>query len=288
VYQIQTKFRNEPRAKSGILRGREFMMKDMYSFHASQEDLDSFYEKAIVAYGNIYKRCGIGDKTVLTFASGGVFSKYSHEFQTITPAGEDLIYKINENLALNDEIIDDPNVLKEFNIKDKSALATEKTIEVGNIFKLGTKFSGAFGLKYNDRDGSEKIPVMGCYGIGISRIMGAIVECLGDEKGLVWPEEVAPFRTHLACLSFKDEEIAKCDEIYDRILKAGIDVLYDDRRDATAGEKLNDADLFGIPHRLVVSGKTLGAGKVEYKKRTEATAQLMELDGFISLVAGKF
>jgi prolyl-tRNA synthetase len=284
VFQIQTKFRNEPRAKSGILRGREFLMKDMYSFHASQEDLDEFYEKSIVAYKNVYNRCGIGDKTILTFASGGVFSKYSHEFQTITPAGEDIVYKLKDDLALNDEIIDDPEVLKEFNIKDKNLLKTEKTIEVGNIFKLGTKFTSAFNVKYNDKDGNEKIPPMGCYGIGISRVMGAVTECLGDEKGLVWPEEIAPFKVHLVGLSFKEDEVAKCDEIYDKLLKAGIDVLYDDRHETSAGEKLNDADLFGIPHRLVVSSKTLAEGKVEYKKRNDDRTQLMELGEIIKLL----
>jgi prolyl-tRNA synthetase len=284
VFQIQTKFRNEPRAKSGILRGREFLMKDMYSFHTSQEDLDEFYEKSIVAYKNVYNRCGIGDKTILTFASGGVFSKYSHEFQTITPAGEDFVYKVKDDLALNNEIIDDPEVLKEFNIKDKNLLKTEKTIEVGNIFKLGTKFTSAFNVKYNDRDGSEKIPPMGCYGIGISRVMGAVVECLGDEKGLVWPEEIAPFKAHLVGLSFKEDEVAKCDEIYDKLLKAGIDVLYDDRRETSAGEKLNDADLFGIPHRLVVSSKTLTEGKVEYRKRNDDRTQLMKLEEIIEML----
>jgi prolyl-tRNA synthetase len=284
VYQIQTKFRNEARAKSGILRGREFLMKDLYSFHASQEDLDVFYEKVAVSYRNIYNRCGIGDKTILTFASGGVFSKYSHEFQTITPAGEDTIYKVNDNLALNDEIIDDPNVLKEFNIKDKSLLKTEKTIEVGNIFKLGTKFSDAFAIKYDDRDGGKKTPLMGCYGIGISRVMGAVVECLADEKGLVWTDEVAPFKVHLVRLTFKEDEIEKCDEIYDKLLKANIDVLYDDRRDVGVGEKLNDADLFGIPHRLVVSSKTLSENKIEYKKRSENEVHLVEFEKIYSLL----
>jgi prolyl-tRNA synthetase len=278
IFQIQTKFRNETRAKSGILRCREFKMKDMYSFHTTQEDLDSFYEKVILSYKKIYDRCGIGNKTILTYASGGAFSKYSHEFQTITPAGEDLVYKINNSLAINEEIIEDGKTLEEFNIKDKNLLDKEKTIEVGNIFKLGTKYSSAFGIKYNDRNGGENTPLMGCYGIGINRVMGAVVECLGDERGLVWPEEIAPFKFCLVSLVFTDDEISECDEIYEKLITFGYDVLYDDRRDIKAGEKLNDADLIGIPHRLVVSPKTLAEGKIEYKKRTEEEKRLLSLE----------
>jgi prolyl-tRNA synthetase len=283
IFQIQTKFRNETRAKSGILRCREFKMKDMYSFHATQEDLDNFYEKVILCYKRIYDRCGIGDKTILTYASGGAFSKYSHEFQTITPAGEDVIYKISDNLALNEEIIGDKGVLEEFNIKNKNLLNTEKTIEVGNIFKLGIKYSSAFGIRYNDKDGNENTPLMGCYGIGVNRVMGAVAECLGDDYGLVWPEEIAPFKFHLVSLVFTDDEISKCDEIYEKLMSFGCDTLYDDRRDVKAGEKLNDADLMGIPHRLIVSAKTLAEGKIEYKKRTEKEKRLLSLEEFFSM-----
>ena len=282
IYQIQSKFRNEARAKSGVLRGKEFRMKDLYSFHTNQKDLDEFYDRAIITYKKIYERCGIGDKTILTCASGGIFSKYSHEFQTITPAGEDIIYKVRDDLAINDEIIDDASVREEFGIKDKNDLKTEKTIEVGNIFKLGTKYSAPFGFKYNDANGQQQTPIMGCYGIGTTRLMGAVVECLGDDKGLVWPEELTPFKIHLVGLTFKEEEIAKCNEIYESFLKAGFDVLYDDRIDIKAGEKLNDADLIGIPHRVVVSSKTLAQDKVEYKHRTSQQAELLSLEELIN------
>ncbi|MDR2760309.1 MAG: hypothetical protein LBB09_00475 [Rickettsiales bacterium] len=276
-FQIQTKFRNEKRAKSGVLRCREFKMKDMYSFHASQEDLDEFYGKVIDAYKNIYRRCGILDKTILTYASGGIFSKYSHEFQTITPAGEDIIYKISNDIALNEEIIDDGEVLAEFNIKDKQSLKTEKTIEVGNIFKLGTKYADAFGVKYVAADGSQKTPVMGCYGLGITRLLGTVVECLGDEKGLLWPDEISPFDAHLVNLTSNGDDARKCDEIYEKLKERGIDVLYDDR-DLGAGEKLNDADLFGIPHRLVASAKTLKENKIEHRRRGNEETRLLSLE----------
>lgn len=283
VYQIQTKFRNELRAKSGILRGREFIMKDMYSFHTTKEDLDKYYEKVIVAYKNVFDRCGIGDRTILTYASGGAFSKYSHEFQTITNSGEDKIYKINNKLALNEEIIDDEEVLKEFNIKDKNDLETAKTIETGNIFKLGTKYADAFKFKFTDKDGKMQNPIMGCYGIGITRLMGTIVECLADDKGLVWPDEVAPFKIHLISLGLKDENLAKCDAIYNKLISLGFDVLYDDRNVGN-GEKLGDSDLIGIPHRLVVSQKTLAENKIEYKNRRESDSKLLSLEETLNLL----
>lgn len=276
TYQIQTKFRNELRAKSGILRGREFRMKDLYSFHTSQEDLDNFYEKVIVAYKNIFAKCGIGDRTILTYASGGAFSKYSHEFQAITNAGEDIVYKVGD-IGINDEIIDDENVLKEFNIKNKNDLETVKTVEIGNIFKLGTKFTAPCGMKYTDKDGNLQTPVMGCYGIGTTRLMGTVVECLADEKGLVWPEAISPFKYHLVCLTNKEDEIQQCNEIYNTLIAKGIDVLYDNRK-ASNGEKLNDADLMGITNRLVVSGRTLKEGKIELKKRNESDAKLITIE----------
>lgn len=276
IYQIQTKFRNELRAKSGILRGREFRMKDLYSFHTSQEDLDNYYEKAIIAYKNVFKRCGIGDRTILTYASGGAFSKYSHEFQAITNAGEDIVYKVGD-IGINEEIINDETVLKEFNIKNKNDLKTVKTVEIGNIFKLGTKFTNPCNIKYTDKEGNLQIPVMGCYGIGTTRLMGTVVECLADEKGLVWPEEISPFKYHLVCLTNKEEEIKQCDEIYNILISKGIDVLYDDRK-ARNGEKLNDTDLIGITNRLVVSSKTLKEGKVELKKRNENDAKLITIE----------
>jgi prolyl-tRNA synthetase len=288
VYQLQTKFRNEPRAKSGLLRGREFRMKDMYSFHTSQEDLDAFYEKAIEAYMNIYKRCGLGDKTRLTFASGGLFSKYSHEFQTTTKSGEDIIYNVpNSNLSINKEIINEKEALKDIipNYKDGDEKSFEevKAIEVGNIFKLGTKFAEPCNTRYTDKDGVKKIPVMGCYGIGPSRVMGTIAECLSDDKGLIWPEEIAPFKVHLISLVREAEENEQCENVYQLLKNNGIEVLYDDRADFSAGVKLADSDLLGIPNRIVVSKKTLADKKVEWKKRNSDNIELINISNLLNI-----
>lgn len=282
VYQIQTKFRNEARAKSGLLRGREFRMKDLYSFHTTQADLDAYYDRATQAYKNVYRRCGLGEITMFTYASGGAFSKYSHEFQTLTDSGEDIVYCIpGTDIAINKEIVDDAEAMASIraahNVGAEVKLEERKAIEVGNIFKLGTRFSDACGVKFTDSDGQQKAVLMGCYGIGPSRVMGTIAECLSDDKGLVWPDEVAPFKIHLVSLAKNDDEKAACDKIYGDLKTAGYSVLYDDRPDARAGEKLADADLLGMPHRILVSAKTLAEGKVEYKARRAETAQLMSL-----------
>jgi len=269
AFQIQTKFRNEERAKSGIMRGREFLMKDLYSFHADQADLDRFYNIATETYKTIFARLGLGAATYPTFASGGAFSKYSHEFQTVSPAGEDTIYVSEEKkIAINKEVLTD-EVLSDLGL-NKEDLSEKKAIEVGNIFKLGTRFSEPLGLSYTDEKGEKKPVVMGCYGIGPSRLMGTIVEVLSDEKGIVWPESVAPFRVHLISLG-KDEGAGA---VYEDLKKAGIDTLYDDR-DVGAGEKFADADLIGIPTRIVVSEKSLAAGGVEVKKRTEKDSTIV-------------
>lgn len=281
VYQIQTKFRNEPRAKSGLLRGREFRMKDMYSFHGDQESLDLFYEKAISAYKKIYDRCGIGGITLLTYASGGIFSKYSHEFQTVTDSGEDIIYRIpGTDIAINKEIIDDEDVLEELLSKadiSRKDLEEVKAIEVGNIFKLGTRFSAAFSQKFVDENGDAHPTIMGCYGMGPSRVMGAIAECLGDEKGLAWPEEVAPFRVHLVSLARNEAEVARSDSLYQQFNAHRVEVLYDDRLNVRAGEKFSDADLIGLPFRVVISKKTLESESVELKGRMDESAQLVPI-----------
>ena len=266
VYQIQNKFRNEPRAKSGLLRGREFFMKDLYSFNKDEKEQDKFYEKAKKAYLKVFKRAGIGNVTYITFASGGIFSKYSHEFQAICEVGEDTVYlDKKKKTAVNEEVFT-PEVLKELGLK-KDSLEKLKSIEVGNIFKLGTRFSDALGLKYTDEKGEEQPVVMGSYGIGIGRLMAAVVEILSDEDGMVWPEEIAPFKAHLVELK---KGAGK--KLYEALTKEGVEVLYDDR-DAGAGQKLKDADLIGIPWRLVVSEKT--GDKVEVKKRTSKKAKLM-------------
>jgi prolyl-tRNA synthetase len=290
AYQVQTKFRNEARAKSGLLRGREFRMKDMYSFHTTQDCLDKFYDKAIQAYLNIYARMGLGDKTVLTYASGGMFAKYSHEFQTITDSGEDIVYLIpGTHTAINKEIIDDKDALKDIipNYKDgdENKLETVKAIEVGNIFKLGTRFSESCDVTYQDENGEQKIPVMGCYGIGPSRMMGTIAETLSDEQGLVWPKEIAPFDVHLVSLAHEEDDIAQADTVY-HTLSAHFEVLYDDRVDMRAGAKMADADLIGIPHRVVVSKKTIADGVVEWKERTSPQAITLSLTDLIAKLKG--
>ena len=272
IYQIQNKFRMELRAKSGLLRGREFLMKDFYSFHTNEKDRDEYYDFMTKVYKNIFDKLGIGDKTHYTLASGSTFSKYSHEFQTVTEAGEDTIHICNKcKIAINNEIIKENKTCPkcgELNFSQKRA------IEVGNIFKLKTKFAEDFGLKFKDKDGVEKFVITGCYGIGLGRLMGAIVETSYDNKGIIWPESVAPYQVHLIEISNLKSKISNfAKKIYNSLQEAGVEVLYDDREDATAGEKFKDADLMGIPYRLVISEKT--GDKIEIKKRNEEKTKLV-------------
>jgi prolyl-tRNA synthetase len=244
-------------------------MKDMYDFATSQEEHEIFYNKAKESYKRVFARIGIGEITYPTFASGGIFSEFSEEFQTVSDAGEDIIYvDEGKKIALNKEVYND-EVIAKLGL-DKSKLVEKKAIEVGNIFHLGTKFSEPLGLSFADEKGEKHAVVMGCYGMGPSRIMGTIVETLSDEKGIIWPENIAPFTVHL--LSFKQDEKAK--EIYDSLTAKGVEVLFDDR-DVSIGIKLNDADLLGMPHRVLVTEKSLAAGGVEYKKRNENTAEII-------------
>lgn len=276
VYQIQNKFRNEARAKSGLLRGREFNMKDLYSFHIDEDDLNKFYEKMIGAYFNVYKRVGLGDITVLTYASGGAFSKYSHEFQSLCEIGEDTVYHCKKcNVAVNKEIIEEHNYCPSCKSNE---LEPKKAIEVGNIFKLRTRFSESFKFTCKDTEGKERPVEMGCYGIGPSRIMGTIVEIFHDEKGIVWPKSIAPYQYHLIKLGKEEEVNEKCEEIYKQMVNKGVEVLFDDRDGVTAGEKFNDADLIGIPTRIVVSKKSLAQGGVEVKNRNENNSNIIQLD----------
>jgi prolyl-tRNA synthetase len=280
-YQIQTKFRNESRAKSGIMRGREFLMKDLYSFSKDIKEHEIFYEKAKVAYKNVFARVGLGDRTYITFASGGTFSKYSHEFQTLSDAGEDLIYVCDKcKMAVNKELISEQSTCPECGNKD---LREEKAIETGNIFSLGTKFSDAFDLSYPDEKGEKKIVVMGCYGIGPSRLMGTVVECLSDKDGIVWPKSVAPFAVHLLDITSREENKKKAAEIYADLQKAGIEVLFDNR-EARAGEKFADADLLGLPWRVIVSDKTLDKGEVEIKERATGVVTMVALKDLLNFV----
>lgn len=282
VYQFQTKLRNELRAKSGVMRGREFVMKDMYSFSLGEKDHDIFYNKTIEAYKRIYERLGIGEDTFVTFASGGAFTKFSHEFQTICDAGEDIVYLNREkNVAINKEVLND-ETLKDLGIS-RSELEEVKTVEVGNIFNFGVQKSEDLGLYYSGENG-EKIPVwMGSYGIGITRLMGVLVEKFADDKGIIWPESVSPFQVHLILLGDKGSVAFKeAERLYERLLEVGVSVLFDDR-EARAGEKFADADLIGIPIRVVVSEKTMALGKFEVKKRSEDSSSHCTEEELVSM-----
>lgn len=282
AYQFQNKFRNEMRAKSGVMRGKEFLMKDLYTFSTNNESHEKDYQKVKEAYGKIFSRLGIGEKTFVTFADGGIFSDFSEEFQTITDAGEDIIY-VDENrkIALNKEVYTDENIKKLGLNKDE--LVEKKAVEVGNIFHLGTRFSEALGLKYKDEEGKEVSVVMGSYGIGPTRLLGTIVETLSDEKGMIWPKEIAPFQVHLVRLGVNEKVVEFADKLYEDLKSKGIDVLYDDR-DSRPGEKFADSDLIGIPVRFVVSDKTVEQGKVEVKMRTSAESELVDTEEALKLI----
>jgi prolyl-tRNA synthetase len=275
AYQFQTKFRNELRSKSGLLRGREFLMKDLYSFSASEEEHAAFYEKAKKAYERVFERLGLGGDTVLTFASGGSFSNYSHEFQTLCDAGEDTVYVARgKNIAVNKEVFTD-EVLRDLGLS-RDDMEERRAAEVGNIFSLGTKFSDPFGLNYLDETGASRPVIMGSYGIGVSRLMGVIAEKFNDGKGLLWPEAVAPFQVHLLELPG-----ATARDSYQDLLSRGVQVLYDER-EASAGAKFADADLIGIPWRAVVSQKT--GEKIEVKRRGSEEVKLMSVEELAALV----
>jgi prolyl-tRNA synthetase len=283
VFQIQTKFRNESRAKSGLMRGREFLMKDLYSFSKDDAEHTAFYERAKQAYVNIFKRVGLGDRTYVTFAAGGTFSKYSHEFQTVTDAGEDVVYvDEKKGIAVNKEVYTD-EVLADLGL-NKADLVEKKAVEVGNIFSLGTKFSDAFELTYLDEKGEKKQVVMGSYGIGPSRLMGVIAELLSDEKGIIWPVAVAPFPLHLVVLGSKDGSVEKeAEALYQELNAAHVETLFDDR-DLRPGEKFADSDLIGIPYRAVVSEKNLAQGVIELKNRKTGEVTLVKKDEFITQI----
>ena len=282
VYQFQTKFRNETRAKSGIMRTREFIMKDLYSFAKNKEEHDVIYEQVKEAYKNIFKRVGLGHLTYLTFASGGVFAKYSHEFQTLTSAGEDTIFIDEEKgIAINQEVLND-EVLENLGLT-REKLVEKRAVEVGNIFTLGTKFSDPY-LKYKDSDGKENIVFMGSYGIGPARVMGTIVETLSDDKGIIWPESIAPFQVHLLALGEDEAVKSKATEVYEKLIAQGVEVLFDDRVGLSAGEKFADADLLGMPLRAVISKRSLEENGVEIKKRTEEKGRVVSVDELMNLL----
>lgn len=279
TYQFQTKFRNELRAKSGIMRGREFLMKDMYSFNRTEEDLDQFYTDAGTAYENVFRRVGIGDLTYLTFSSGGMFSKFSHEFQCVSTAGEDTIYiDTDKRIAVNQEVFTD-EVLAELSL-EKEKLVQAKAIEVGNIFKFGSRYSEPLGLTFKDEDGAIKPVIMGAYGIGLGRVMGTVAEVLCDDKGLVWPESVAPYLVHLIDLSQGDEKIRSFSEqLYRDMVTAGIEVLFDER-DMRAGEKFADADLLGLPYRAII-GKNTTPDAIEIIRRKDGEKTVLTREALL-------
>ena len=278
VYQIGLKFRNELRAKSGLLRGREFIMKDMYTFARTQAEHDELYEQIAVAYTRVYRRLGIGDVTYRTYADGGYFTtKFSDEYQTISPIGEDTIY-VHEakKIAINEEVYTDEN-LKKLGLK-KDELVKKKGVEVGNIFPLESKYSDALDMYYTDESGQKHSIIMGCYGIGVSRLVGMLAEHFADARGLVWPAAVAPFRVYLARLGDNEEVVIQADSLYELLQSKGHEVLYDDR-DVRPGEKFADADLLGIPYRVVISDKTAAGGTYEVKARTATeVAQLSQVE----------
>lgn len=272
VYQIQSKFRNELRAQAGLLRGREFVMKDMYSFARSQEEHETIYEQVAEAYSKVYDRLGIGDITYRTYADGGIFTqRFSDEFQMLSDIGEDTIYVDAERrIAVNEEVLGDPR-LEKYDI-DKTRLKEHKAIEVGNIFPLESKYTDALGVFYTDADGKQQPIIAGCYGIGVSRLVGALAEHFADDKGLVWPENIAPYKVYL--VSIGEKGAAEADTLYNELTERGVEVLYDDR-DERPGAKFADSELLGIPHRVTVSDRGLETGKYEHTRRGDGSTELL-------------
>lgn len=282
VYQFQTKLRNELRAKSGIMRGREFVMKDMYSLSTDAAEHDAYYNSVTEAYMKVYERVGVGADTYVTYASGGAFTQFSHEFQTVCEAGEDVIYlHQGKGIAINEEVLDDES-LNKLGI-NRDDLEVVKSSEVGNIFNFGTDKSERMDFAFTNQAGERQFVHLGSYGIGITRLMGVVAEKFADDKGLVWPENIAPFKVYLAWLGEAAEVVKLADELYGELTENSVEVLYDDR-DARAGQKFADADLLGIPYRLVVSAKTIDTGTYELKKRTSEEPQMVDRAGLIKIL----
>ena len=283
AYDFKDIMRNEVRSKSGIMRGREFYWKALYSFSKDEREHNDFYEKMKITYSNIFKKVGIGHLTYLTFASGGAFSKYSHEFQTITGAGEDTIYVNEDNaIAINKEVFED-EVIQSLGL-EKDKLVEHRGIEVGNIFTLGTSKAESLDLYYTDEKGNKIPAFIGSYGIGLGRLMGTVVEVLSDDKGIIWPESIAPFKIHLLALGDDDGVLTEANNVYENLTKNNIEVLFDDRMGLSAGEKFADADLIGIPYRAVVSLRSIKENGIELKKRTEEKGKIVSVDELIDLL----
>ena len=272
VYQIQNKFRSEDRAKNGLLRGREFMMKDLYSFHASKDDLDKYYNLVIKAYAKVFKRIGL--ETLVVEAAGGAFTKeYTHEFQVLSSAGEDTIFYCEKcRYAQNKELVGESGIKN--CLKCAGNILSGTAIEVANVFKLGTRYSEAFNVKFLDKDGVSKPVVMGSYGIGPTRVLATLVEIFHDDRGIIWPKSVAPYAVHLIALGKDKKVFAAAKKLYQDLEKKGVEVLYDDR-ECAPGEKFADADLIGAPIRVVLSEKTLAAKKLEVKERAKDKVKML-------------
>lgn len=282
-YQFQIKFRNELRSKSGLMRGREFWMKDLYSFSRTQEEHDAFYETISDAYHRIFARLSLGEQTYKTFASGGSFAKFSHEFQTLSPVGEDTVYvHRDKKIAINEEVFND-DVLAELGI-NRDELVQETAVEVGNIFTLGTRFSDPLELNFTDEDGTSKPVIMGSYGIGPSRLMGLIAEHFADDKGLVWPEAVAPFRVYLVSLGEDATIQRQASDLYEQLQARNVSVLYDDR-DERPGAKFADAELLGIPHRITISPRSQEQGGYEYTARKTGETSILTAEELLAKIA---
>lgn len=283
TYQFQTKMRNELRAKSGIMRGREFVMKDLYSYDIDESRHLAYYESVKEAYMRVFSRVGLGDTTYITFAAGGAFTKFSHEFQTVSEAGEDYIYLNREKgIAINEEVLDD-EVLKDLGVSRQDLIKT-KSAEVGNIFNFGTSKCDDMKLFATNEKGENVSVFLGSYGIGVTRLMGVVTEHFSDDKGLVWPEEIAPFKVFLAQLGTDNDVTDEAKDLYEMLNAKGVEVFWDDR-DVRPGEKFGDADLYGIPYRIVISKKTIESDKYEVKKRTENESQMLDKKDLIKLLA---
>lgn len=279
VYQFQTKMRNELRAKSGIMRGREFIMKDMYSCSLDAEQHDKFYQGTIEAYNRVFDRLGLGNDTYVTFASGGAFTQFSHEFQTVCDAGEDIIYLHREkNIAVNEEVLDDKN-LAELGM-NRDELEKVKSAEVGNIFNFGTQKSEDTNFTYTNAKGEKQFVYLGSYGIGVTRLMGVVVEKFADEKGIVWPESIAPAQVYLVRIG-GEEAVKQADELYETLMTRSIDVLYDDR-DERPGAKFADSELMGIPYRVTVSDRLLESNSYEYTPRISGSTEVLTRDQLLA------
>lgn len=275
LYQIQTKFRNEIRSTGGLLRVREFSMKDLYSFHTDEDDLKNYYEKVRQAYLKIFTRCGFEVK-IVEAESGSIGGAVNHEFMLLCETGEDTVIFCQKcDWAANVEKVKEVSRCPECGGMVKKA----KAIENGHIFNLGTKYSETLGAYFTAKDGQKKPIVMGCYGIGVGRLLASIVEVHHDERGIIWPVSVSPFQVHLIVICETQDVTRKAEKIYDELQRSGVDILYDDREDVSAGEKFADADLIGCPVRLVVSEKT--QDKIEWKKRDEEKTEIISLEEVI-------